>query len=311
MKPNLETLKTFTEDSLPDLDTVVLGALEFLGGETLPQINVGGFKRLMVVGSGNALSAGRVIFSEGNVLFKNESTYLDAFATEKDIDAVCIISASGGKHAIEIVKESIQKDIPVFLLTNTEDSSAAKYLDPSLVTVFPKIREPYTYNTSTYLGMLLSHSGEDAVAIHEFIEREVAPIIPVTFASYDAFFLLVPSKYDVMREMFATKFDELFGTELMGRVFTREQAKHAKTVVASPTEYFISFDEVNTLFGTEQNRLTIPLPQSAGPAAMLAVGYYVIGHIQKQFPPFFKDNISRYVSETSEVFGQTISVIVE
>ena len=311
MKPNLEILNTFTEDTLPDLDTVVLGALEFLDDAELPVLNIGGFKKMLVVGSEGALAAGRTLFNEPNVIFRNESTYATALTLEKDIDAVVVVSASGGKHAIEVTKAAVAKDIPVLLLTNTENSAASAFLDPSSVTVFPKNREPYTYNTSTYMSMFLADSKEDPETIKAFIEENVTPKIPTALSSYEAFFLIVPAQFDAMREMFKAKFDEMFGPELIGRVFTVEQAKHAKTVIASDSECFISFGEANEVFGKESNRLTIPLPPNAGPAAMMAVGYYVIGQIQKQFPPYYKDNIKRYVAETSQVFGQTINVIVE
>src|SRR5690606_16135754 len=100
MKPNLEILNSFTEDNLPDLDTVVLGALEYLGDATLPSLNIGGFKKMLVVGSGNALATGRVLFDSEYVIFKDESTYQEILGTAEDIDAVTVVSASGGKHAI-------------------------------------------------------------------------------------------------------------------------------------------------------------------------------------------------------------------
>jgi hypothetical protein len=48
---------------------------------------------------------------------------------------------------------------------------------------------------------------------------------------YDAFYLMVPPALDSIREMFLTKFDELFGPLVSARVFTFEQTKHSKTVV--------------------------------------------------------------------------------
>lgn len=48
---------------------------------------------------------------------------------------------------------------------------------------------------------------------------------------YDAFYLMVPPALDSIREMFLTKFDELFGPLVSARVFTFEQTKHAKTVL--------------------------------------------------------------------------------
>ena len=45
--------------------------------------------------------------------------------------------------------------------------------------------------------------------------------------------------------------------------------------------------------------------------AMMAIGYVVIGNIQKQFPPYYKERIETYCKETSEMFGSLISPIVD
>jgi hypothetical protein len=120
---------------------------------------------------------------------------------------------------------------------------------------------------------------------------------------------MVPSKFDAAREMFLTKFDELFGSVISGRVFTDEQTKHAKTVVPSDSELFIGLGYENTLWGT--HRLNIPLPEDAGYGALIAIGYYLIGHIQAQNEPYFKNNIEAYTDSVSKLFGQTISPIVK
>ena len=114
-----------------------------------------------------------------------------------------------------------------------------------------------------------------------------------------------------MREMFLTKFDELFGSKVSARVCTPEQAKHAKTVVPSKTELFIGLGHENMLFGTQEQRWNIALPEGAGYVLMMALGYYVIGNIQKQHPPYFKQHIERYTQFSSTVFKQEITPVVE
>ncbi len=59
-------------------------------------------------------------------------------------------------------------------------------------------------------------------------------------------------------------FDELFGPMLTGRCYTWRQTLHAKNVVESERELFISFGYDNELFGHEDARLNIPLPPNAG-----------------------------------------------
>ena len=100
----------------------------------------------------------------------------------------------------------------------------------------------------------------------------------------------------------------LFGSKISGRVFTLEQTKHAKTIVPSDKELFISFGEKNNIYG--KKRLNIALPKGIGYAGFIAIVYYFIGHIQKQNKPYFKQNIEKYVQFVSKVFNQKIRSIV-
>lgn len=305
-----KALETFDVSSLPDLDTVVLGALERFAVEPVPALTLSGGERTVVIGSGNAAVLGQLLFDTPGTRYATESTYQRVFDTAP-IDTAVLISASGSKHAIEIAAACTERGIDTWLLTNTEGSPAAAHLDPSRVRVFPKNREPYTYNTSTYLGMLLARTEEDPTAIHQFITEQVAAALPQNLGSYDAFYCIVPPEMLPVRDMVRTKFDELFGARVSVRIFTLEESKHAKTVVPSDTECFLSFGVQNELFGTPAHRVFVPLPENARYAAMLAISYFVVGNIQKQHPPYFKGHIAGYVADASRLFGQTISPIVE
>jgi len=307
----LETLRTFTIENLPDLDTVTQGALELFAETKLPQIDFMRFKRPLVVGSVNGAAAGRILFADTDAVFADESSYLEKLNAVSDIDGAFLVSASGAKHSIEIARALQERGVETCLLTNNAHAPAREYIKEENVYVFPKNREPYTYNTSTYMGFFFAKTQEDPKELLEFIQREVAPLIPSDLSSYKAFCLVIPPHYYAMREMFLTKFDELFGPEIVGRVFTAEQMKHAKTVIESDKELFIIFNEKDAQYGLPENRLFIPLPSNADHAAMMAVGYYVIGQIQKQFPPFFKQHIAAYMDRASRAFNSTLSLIVE
>lgn len=110
--------------------------------------------------------------------------------------------------------------------------------------------------------------------------------------------------------MLEVKFIELFGREIARDVETSEYMKHAVTVVPS-NELFVSFGEENIMWGDPGRRLHIPLPENADYGAMMAIGYYVIGQIQKKHPPYFKKNIVAYTEEASRIFGGAIHPIVE
>src|SRR3989344_216331 len=298
----LHQLKKFTQGSIPELDVAVLGALELLEDAKLPKTAVP-FGRPLVVGSGNAEATGRIIFRESDAVFADESNYELALARSLDIDGAVVISASGSKHATGIVKYLTEKGIETVLFTNNASAPAAAFLPEELVRVFPKNREPYTYNTSTYLSMIVADTLEDSKAIKSFITELVEPALDLSFGKYDAFTLILPAQFSELKPMLRTKFDELFGPKLIGRIFTPEEMKHAKTVIKDQREMFISFGVQNARYGELKNRLFVPLLEDGGYAAVFAVTYFTIGQIQRAHPPYFKDNIVEYCKETSLDFG--------
>lgn len=306
-----EILQQFDTDSLPDLDIVVLGALELFQKASLPAFPLPQLQKPLALGSGNAGVIGRILFADTDAHYADESTYKQELIRHRGhITSAVIISASGGKDADSIAQTLQQEHIPTWLLTNNKNAPARKYVDLSCILVFPKNREPYTYNVSTYMGMLLAKTHEDPNAISQFITDTVAKRIPGTLSQFDAFYFILPPRFILLKDIFLTKFDELFGSRVSARAFTHEESKHARTVVPSNTECFVSFGEENHVFGSEKNRLHIPLPENIGYAALMAIGYYVIGQIQKQHPPYFKENIVAYAKQASAFFGETITPIV-
>jgi len=311
MNNNLETLQNFTIDTLPDLDVVVLGALELFMQKELPKVDVSMYNRPLVVGSGNAEATGRIIFEKSDAIFASESTYEEKLKNIDAIDGVVLISASGEKHAPIIAKKAKEMGKHVTLLTNSPQSSAAHIADT--VHAFPKNREPYTYNTSTYMAMILGVTRENAQEIYTYITEVVDSIELPDFSDINGYYLIVPSRFAGIIRMLQVKFIELFGRTVARDVETTEYVAHATTVVPSD-ELFISFgteSERNTKWGKEENRLHIPLPDNADYATMMAVSYYIIGKIQKARPPLFKENIVDYMKKASDEFGHELKVIVE
>jgi hypothetical protein len=171
------------------------------------------------------------------------------------------------------------------------------------VRVFPKNREPYTYNTSTYLSMILSDTGERAGGITKFIDSELAAFSPVNFSDFDAFTFVLPGAWSELRPMLRTKFDELFGSKVSGRIFTSEEFKHAKTVVPNERELFISIGLPAADIGREAKWIEVPLPPNSGYGAAIATSYYLVGLIQQTQPA--------YCAAASKTFGHEIKPIVE
>lgn len=304
----LTRLMTFTEDDLPDLDEVVMGTLAYLEGISLDSFSVSAHRRPLVVGSGNAVSAAQLLFRNTDAMVVEEGEF-ESYCARGIYDSVYVVSASGSKHAIDITEKSLKSNLPTYLITSTDHSPAARMLDPDHVFLFPHIREPYTYNTSTYLGMIMGQERTSPERIRFFIENQVAPALP-SFGLYRAFLFSLPPEFAPLRRMFETKFHELFGPHLVGQAFTTEEVKHAKTVVTSIDQCFISFG-VENRYGAPGFRFTVPVPSDVTAGELLAVGYFIIGAIQKAHRPYFKEHIHAYVKEASAVFDQTVPVIVE
>lgn len=304
---NHKIMQSFSLEDIPDLDTCVLGALELFHKEKIPKIKID-YKKPLVVGSGNAEVIGRILFHDGDAVFASESTFEEKLKTIKDIDGIVIVSASGGKHAPILARLANKYKKFATLLTNNENAEAKKYVDSCFV--FPKQREPYTYNVSTYLGMILGKTKENTRKIYGFINSEINELNFSRLRDYDKYFLIIPAEFEQVKRMFQIKFIELFGRKIARDIETLEYMKHATTVVPS-NELFISFGVENKFWGNEENRLYVPLPKNFDYGCLMMIGYYIIGKIQKSQPPWFKENIKYYVERAGKIFNSRIEAIVE
>ncbi len=307
-----DMLNSFSLETLPDLDVAVAGALELFADPAteLPSLPKNTYARPLVVGSGNAEATGRLMFEREDAVFASESNYAQKLSQIIDIDGVYLISASGGKHAPYIAQRARMLGKPVTLITANPDAPARAFVDPDHVFVYPKNREPYTYNTSTYLGMLLSRTHEDPTTILAYLKEHIETLELPGLSAYDKFFLIVPPHLAGITRMLTVKFIELFGRRIARDVETSEYMKHAVTVVPGG-ELFMSFGVENRVWGEPGNRVEVPLPEHAGYGMMLAVGYTLIGKIQRAHPPYFKDNLLTYTQAASEAFNESILPIVE
>jgi len=300
-------MQSFSLENIPDLNTAVLGSLELFHKVRLPDININ-YNRPLVVGSGNAEITGRIVFRDKDAVFASESSFEEKLKSIKEIDGVVIISASGGKHAPIIARRSIKYKKPIILITNNSKAEAKKLVDNCFV--YPKQREPYTYNTSSYLGMILGKTKENPEVIYDFIQSEINKINLNILGNYDKYFLIIPAEFEILKRMFQIKFIELFGRRIARDVETIEYMKHASTVVPS-NELFISFGVDNKFWGKKENRTYIPLPKNSDYGTVIAIGYYVIGKIQKSQHPWFKENLVNYVKNASKIFNSKVEAIVE
>ncbi len=143
--------------------------------------------------------------------------------------------------------------------------------------------------------------------IINILELEIQKI---DFTKYTSFCIVIPDQFVLIREMFETKFIELFGRKVARDVFSYEQMKHATTVVQDDQELFICFGN-STGIRYGEHQMDLPIFDTESYAAMMLVGYYVVGKIQVAFPPYFMDSIDNYCIRAKALSGFNISPIVK
>lgn len=300
-------------NNLPNLDETVIAALNFFIKNKPPRLNLGQFSFPLVVGSGNAFNTAQIIFSSSPAVITNESNFkktLNAYKkliANKTIKDALIISASGEKDSVWETKLAKKSGLKTILLTCNSKSTAAKLADD--VIIYKKLPEPYTYNVSTYLGIILSTSREEARNIKNFI---VKLKLAKDLKKYDSYSFILPDEFAAVAPMLEIKRHELFGPYVSLRSFSFGEARHAKFVNNSPRELVISFGE-NKYFGLKANRLEIKMPKNMKSGLVMALAYYLIGKIQTSKPAYFKKNIAAFCKNGPLAYGskKPFSVIVK
>lgn len=308
MTSYLKTMQTFTKENLPSLKEAVLGALELFEQEKPKPFDFNISGKCLVVGSGNALTTGKIIFKNLDCFFASESNYQSFL--KKDFNDVIIVSASGGKHAPVMAEDFNKLGKNVYLLTCAENSQTENIVGKDNTCVTLKNREPYAYNVSTYLGWILAVTNEDPKEILAHIDKNIKPLMPDNFVDYDGFLFATPNKFLDLNSLLDVKFIELFGRKVSRDIKTFGEIKHAVTIVPSETELCIKFGEDKVDFQNEVLEVQIEKDTSYG--KMMAISFYIIGCIQEQLPQYYNNNIKSYVNRhPSENFGKVVNVIVE
>lgn len=294
-------------EEIINLDEDVLQTLDFFTENQPPKLDLSGYSLPFVVGSGNAYNTGTILFSGKAAVFADESNFrslIEAYAPviEKGlVTQAVIISASGKKDSVWEIELAKEKGLKTTLLTCDANSSAAKIADQ--VIAYRKIAEPYTYNFSTYLGMILSATGENPANIKRLIQWIK---LPENFSNYQAYSFILPDQYGSICPMLDIKKSELFGPHLSLRAFPEGHARHAKFVIPSEQELVMSIGTENQYFGHPDHRFTIPFPESVSFGAMLSLTYFIVGKIQESKPQYFKDNIEAYCNDYGpKAYGKT------
>ena len=284
--------------NISSLDQIVLQSLDFFATNPPQKFNLGNYKLPFVVGSGNAFNTGKIIFSQTASIFADETNFKQLIESYSPIinqgliKQAVIISASGEKDSVWEVELAKKYGLATTLLTCKPNSSAAKLADQTLG--FKSIAEPYTYNTSTYLGMILAATNENPADIKKIIQDTS---FPQNFNGYSSYAFILPDEYGNIAPMIDIKRDELFGPHLVIRAYPQGHARHAKFIHRWDQELVISINQPNPYYGHPNHRWQIDLPSSTSFATILALTYYICGRIQSLKPKYFETNISEYCSD--------------
>lgn len=280
-----------------NLNEDVIKTLDFFIANNPPKLDLSQYEMPFVVGSGNAYNTGLILFSGKSAIFADESNFKENIESYKKIiekgfikDAV-IISASGEKDSVWEAEYAKKYGLKTTLLTCNRESSAAKIADK--VIVYQSISEPYTYNFSTYLGMILSITNESPEEIKNIINKIE---LPSNFASYNAYAFILPDKFLNICPMLDIKKSELFGSNISVRAFTEGHARHAKFVIPSEKELVIKINIKNNHFGNQNHQWDLTL-NDVNFGTILSLTYFIIGKIQEIKPPYFKENIEAYCND--------------
>ena len=301
-----------TYNHLPNIDQTVLAALDFFSKNSPAKFKPESFHLPIVVGSGNAYNTAQVVFSNQAAVIANESNFKKTLASyqklikQKTIKDAIIISASGEKDSIWETALAKKYGLKTTLLTWTANSSAGQLADK--VIVYKKLPEPYTYNVSTYLSLLLSTEKTSVAAI----QKTIAALKLPNFKKYQAFAFILPDDFAAIAPMLEIKRDELFGPHVSLRAFSFGQARHAKFVNNFDKELVISLGK-NQYFGLAKNRWEIKLPKQVSAGLIMTLTYNLVGKIQAGQKPYYKNNIAEFCLQGPKAYGQKkpFSIIVE
>jgi hypothetical protein len=284
--------------TIKSLAQITMEALDFFIAQAPKKISPKTLTPAIIVGSGNAYHTGQLIFSREKAIFASESDFrLKAKTWADKIKNAVIISASGEKDSVWETKLAKELGYQTTLLTCLANSAAAKIAQQTIV--YKRIAEPYTYNTSTYMGMLIGASNEKA----KDIKAEVKKIrLPKNIDKYDSYSFVLPDELAPLAAMLEIKGRELFGSFLNIKAYTLGEARHAKFIHDNKKELIISLGQTNQYFG--QNRLNININLKSKPATAMAISYYIIGKIQEKKPQYFNKNIKKYCQKGGIAYAQ-------
>ncbi|MBI4176114.1 MAG: hypothetical protein HY518_02840 [Candidatus Aenigmarchaeota archaeon] len=272
------------------LDSFVVQALDAFGKWEYPKMGMVKGKGNVFIGSGNAYNTGCLFARELGGVAVDTSTYVQFLSKcgQGDI-SISLISASGGKDAVDVARFLKEKGFAFNLITVNSEAPAREFVTNSTF-VLPAFREPPTFNVSTYGSMLYWLFREDLDGIRKAIEKLE---IPDLRKHRNIIFLSSDSHAPIAR-MAATKvMESLAGVSANGDGVTNGMHRG---FMMQPRERAIFAINLDMEFGSEE---VIRIKDSSFLGALYSA-YYLIG--KNQTWQDLKNIAARY-KDQSEMLG--------
>ena len=193
-------------EKIKHLDYYVLKTLESLKSWNYPKLEIKRDDTNLFLGSGSAGCVGELFVEKFSGIALNVSEYKQFFkrVIRKEFASINIISASGGKDAVNMALFLKERGFEANLITCNQTPPAQKFIKKENIFVFPSFVEPPTYNVSTYSSMIYWLFKEDIEDIRDFIKKIKVP----NLRKYQYIFFLSSDKYKVIAEMASRKVAE-------------------------------------------------------------------------------------------------------
>lgn len=192
-------------EKIETLDYYATRAARELSQWKYPNINIKKTSRNIFVGSGDADNTGRILAQNFGGCGFSVADYKRFFDNnpEKDQD-IYIVNASGAKDGVKMAQWLTENGYQPKLITSNPEPLAGKFLKPEDVFVFPAIKEPPTYNVSTYAAMLYGILKEDVPGLAD----KLASLRVPDLRKYKFVFFVTDDKYEIVGRMAKRKVAE-------------------------------------------------------------------------------------------------------
>jgi len=186
------------------LDFYVRETLSNLERWKYPRIEIEKDDKNLFLGSGNAGSVAKIFAEKFNGVALDASSYKMFLerSIKRDFASIYIINASGGKDGYNMAKYIEEMNLRSNLITCNKDAPAKEFVDK--ISLIPALKEPPTYNVSTYSSMIYWLFRENVSEIKELIDKLKIPDL----RRYKYIFFLAADKFQNIAEMTSEKIAE-------------------------------------------------------------------------------------------------------